>query len=96
MFNSFFENCFNTAFPPLSPATAQLQSHPCEDMLCTEDEVFHLLSSLDVTKAIGMDEISSRMLEYIATSITPAVAKLFSLSIASGKISSKWKNCTCS
>ena len=85
MFNSFFVSCFNTAFPPLSPATAQLQSHPCEDTLSKKDEVFHLPYSLDVTKANGIDGISSRMLKYTATSITPAVTKLFSLSITSGK-----------
>ena len=41
--NEFFCSCFNTDFPPLTPKCIQ------ESLLCTEDEVHHLLLSLDVS-----------------------------------------------
>ena len=91
MLNNFFANCFNTIFPPLSvPATLPL-SHPSEEILCTEDEIFHLLSLLDVTKASGPDGISPKMLKYTAASIAPIVTKIFNLSIISSKIPLCWK-----
>ena len=73
MLNKFFVTCFNTAFPPLSPSAAQPRLNPGEDMLCTEDEVFHLLGTLDATKASGSDGISSKMLKFTAASITPMI-----------------------
>ena len=91
MLNNFFANCFNTIFPPLSaPATLPL-SHPSEEILCTEDEIFHLLSLLDVTKASGPDGISPKMLKYTAASIAPIITKIFNLSIISSKIPLCWK-----
>ena len=46
--------------------------------LCTEDEVYELLSNLDITKANGPDDISARMLKETALSITPIVTHLIS------------------
>ena len=64
---------------PLQPSRSYISS--CngtpEDILCTEDEVFHLLSSVDPTKAAGPDRLSARMLKHTATSITSAITALF-------------------
>ena len=46
------------------------------EFLCNEEEVYQLLSSLDVTKANGPDEISARKLKHTATSITPLITNL--------------------
>ena len=71
MLNSF-SNCFN---PPLS-SNNDTTASACEvssidDLLCTEEDVYGLLSSLDVSKASGPDGVSARMLkmtsEFIAT-----------------------------
>ena len=92
MLNNFFVNCFNTTFPPLPQIIANPSSDLGDEMLCTENEVFHLLSSLDVSKASGPDGISAKMLKYTATSIIPMVTKLFNLSLSSGKLPSQWKH----
>jgi len=42
-----------------------------EQLLCTEEEVLFLLTSLDVTKASGADSISARMLKATAPAIAP-------------------------
>ena len=61
------------------------------DILCTEDEIYDLLCTLDTTKANGHDEISAKMLKETAMSITPAVTKLFNISIRLGKLPDEWK-----
>ena len=59
-------------------------------VLCNK-EVYRLLSTLDVTKANGPDEISARMLKHTATSITSSITNLFNLSLHTGHIPSEWK-----
>ena len=88
-----FTRCFNYAVQPLQPSRSYISSgnETPEDFLCTEDEVFHLLSSVDPTKAAGPDRLSARMLKHTATSITSAITTLFNMSITSGKIPCEWK-----
>ena len=61
-----------------------------EDLLCTEEETFFLLSSLDSSKATGPDGISACMLKSTADSITPSVTKLLNLSLSSGHVPMEW------
>ena len=91
--NDHFTRCFNYAVQPLQPSRSYISSgnETPEDFLCTEDEVFHLLSSVDPTKAAGPDRLSARMLKHTATSITSAITTLFNMSITSGKIPCEWK-----
>ena len=60
--------------------------------MCTEDEVFEMLSTLDTTKSSGHDEISTKMLKETALSMTPAVTELFSMLISLGVLPDEWKN----
>ena len=52
---------------------------------------FDLLCTLDTTKANGHDDISAKMLKETTMSITPAVTKLFNISIRLGKLPDEWK-----
>ena len=67
LLNSFFHSCFNKSHAPIAPLK-DLHFAPSAEYLCTEEEVFDLLASLDVSKASGPDGISARMLKYTATS----------------------------
>ena len=63
-----------------------LSSCNCEntqDILCSEEEICAILSSLDTSKASGPDGMSVSMLKYVATAIPPSVTKLFNVSIRS-------------
>ena len=98
MLNSFFSECFNTAQPPLSINQEEPLSYlepsnfeSIEDLLCTEDEVYEMIVSLDTSKANGSDGISARMLKGTAHSITPVLTRLFNMSIESGIFPDKWK-----
>ena len=51
------------------------------DYLCFEDEVFHLILFLKLNKKSGSVNITVKMLRATAVSITPAIMKLFDISI---------------
>ena len=84
---------FNHSLPGLTLSDLPLTSpDSCPtDFLCTEEEVYSLLSTLDTTKANGHDHISARMLKETALSITPAVTELFNISIRLGELPDEWK-----
>ena len=94
LLNEHFTQCFNYFVEPLQPCC----SHTLADnkipsqLLCTVDEVYHLLSSLDPAKATGPDLVSARMLKHTATSISPAVTRLFNMSLSLGRLPSEWKS----
>lgn len=93
MLNEFFSSCFNTDFPPLTPLFKQNQNSFTEElMFCTEDEICHLLLTLDVAKASGPDGISPMMLKHTAVAIAPSLTKLFNLSIGLAQLPSQWKH----
>ncbi len=88
-----FSTCFNKAVPPLSPSTYPFGSDNTisEDLLCTDEEIYFFLSSLDTNKATGPDGISAQMLKATAGSIAPSVTKLLNLSLSTGCVPDEWK-----
>ena len=63
-----------------------------DEFLCAEEEIHGYLSKLDTTKANGPDGLCAKMLKETATSITPAVTKLFNTSLQLGKLPADWKH----
>ena len=73
MLNLFFSTCF---YSPLTEEDDLNMIAPFEcpfELLCTIEEVEHLLTSLDTSKATGPDRVSATMLKHTATSIAPLV-----------------------
>jgi len=92
MLNQYFSECFNMAQPPLSNRYEEPNIGNCpEDLLCTKEEVYKMLLSLDTSKANGPDGISAKMLKGTALSITPVLTQLFNMSLQSGIFPEKWK-----
>ena len=92
LLNHFFHGCFNKTLPPLVPQPSLLSPDGCPAvLLCSEEEVFDLISSLDTSKSTGPDGISARMLKSVATSITPSLTRLFNLSLSTGILPDPWK-----
>ena len=96
--NNFLYTCFIHRQPPLQdlhhPTDLESSHPPSEcpnELLCTEESVWELLSNLDTTKSTGSDDISSKMLKYTADSIADPLHKLFNLSISTGTLPSDWK-----
>ena len=59
------------------------------DILCTVEEVQHMLQKLDTGKANGSNAISAHMLKHTASAIAPSVTELFNLSIRTGQLPCK-------
>ena len=91
LLNEFFSSCFNTSSPPLSFSSIPATS-PCPpDLLCSVDNILHLLLHLPSDTATGPDGISSRMLKSTAYSIAPVLTSIFNLSLQSRTFPSDWK-----
>ena len=95
MLNTYFAKCWNHSEPPLSSTFGYVRTDHrdiCPDeLLCTPDEIVDIISSLDPSKANGLDGISVRMLKATSSSIAPSLSKLFNLSISHGHFPKLWK-----
>ena len=91
LLNTTFTKNFNYSIPALTSILPDAPDDCPSSFLCTEEEVYVLLSTLDTTKASGHDDISAKMLRETAISITPAVTKLFNISIRLGELPDEWK-----
>ena len=81
--NEFFASCWNTVEQPLSEDHYHCTDLPIYEI--TPEEVFTLINKLDINKANGTDSISTYMLKATASSIASPLAKLFNLSLTTGK-----------
>ena len=92
MLNTYFAECWNKLVPPLTTTSTSHEYMYCEDeLLCCEEEVYHLLLSLDTSKATGPDGISVRMLKETACSIVPSLTKLFNIVLRNRCFPECWK-----
>ena len=97
MISEYFTTCFNRNIPPLGSGVSPDPDYVYdldEEFLCTTDEIFYALTSLDTSKSSGPDWISVRMLKSTANSIATSVTTLFNLSLQSGRIPTGWKQST--
>ena len=81
LLNVTFTNHYNRSVPELSISDLpEIVPTDCpNDFLCSEDEVYELLCTLDTTKSSGDDEISACMFKETTLSINPVVTQLFYL-----------------
>ena len=54
--------------------------------------MFHILSTLDSSKAIGTDGISPLFLRHCAVALTPPLSRLFNLSLSTHSLPLEWRN----
>ena len=66
-------------------------SDPPPDLLCTPEQVLHLIHQLQTDTSSGPDSISSKMLKSTAYSISHPLSLLFNQSISFGTFPSEWK-----
>ena len=92
LLNTYFYNCFNKSVPPLDDYRPYLYpSNLPEELQCTEEDVFELITNLDGNKSTGPDDISAKMLKGTASSVTLSLTRLFNLSLTSGCFPDAWK-----
>ena len=84
--NAFFSKCFNQSVPSI---VSLASSFATSSLLCTEDQIYKILRSLDTTKST--DGISALMLKNTTATIAPSVTLLFNCSIRCSCLPSEWK-----
>ena len=89
LLNTFFASCWNSTEQPLTEDLYTCSGLSTYDVV--PEEVFHLLSGLDTSKANGPDGISAFMVKATASSIASPLAKLFTLSLTTGRFPRMWK-----
>ena len=80
--SSDFHQCVS---PPIVIET------PLSNLNIDPTETYRALASLDATKAMGIDEISPKVLKFCASALYEPVTHLFQLSIDQGYLPSEWK-----
>ena len=93
VFNQYFtEQCKldPTKNDPL-PDFTLLTDNKIETIILTSVEIFNILKHLNVSKAVGPDKISNRILKECAIPLSEPLARLFNLSLAQGVFPSCWK-----
>ena len=84
-FNGQFTDVFNKnehTQVPLLDRSAPFKN----DIVVSKDGVIKLLKSLNLSKALGPDELHPRVLKELATELGPVFAHLFQQSIDTGEI----------
>lgn len=56
-----------------------------------EEDVLKLLRSLDVNKAVGLDNVSAKLLKMTAPAISRSLASLLNFSLEHGQVANDWK-----
>ena len=75
--------------PRLPPK--HLQTPPLENITVTLEMVIKKLNNLNTTKSPGPDEIHPRILKEVATSIAPALVKLYNNTLKAHEVPDDWK-----
>ena len=80
----------NNNIPPTPVPNVKVPIMP--DIVITERGVEKLLSELNPQKAAGPDRIPTRLLKMMSLEISPALTKLFQMSLNTGEIPKIWKH----
>ena len=67
-----------------------MPTHVLQDIEISHDEVFTILSSLDVTKSADLDDINPKILNFCAQSLLQPVCHLFTVSVSTSKLPIQW------
>ena len=94
IFNTFFAH--NSRLPPHEskhplPPFEYITNQRLESLTVTPDEVYKVLSGLNVSKATGPDNIGNFLLKICARPLSEPLARLFNYSLEAQKFPSRWK-----
>ncbi|CAC5405349.1 unnamed protein product [Mytilus coruscus] len=91
--NNQFSSVFNSNEDKTTIKKMKTNPYPhMENITIWENGIHKLLSNLNIHKASGPDEISTRLLKSIAPEISPILTTFFQASVDQGTLPSDWKN----
>jgi hypothetical protein len=76
--NDIFVDLTND-FEPFTPSGPPL--YVPEDLLVTQHEVYHALSSINISKAVGPDNIPNKLLKDFAFELAPVIQDIYNQSL---------------
>ena len=91
LLNRRFASCFTAPTTSSIPDKRPTSEHSISNIECTHEEVYRLLSSYKTNTASSPDGISSQMIRGTATAISPAITKIFNLSLKQSRVPDLWK-----
>ena len=92
LFNRYFHSVFNQGvFPRVSPDNANNDNPHLNSIQISISEVRVVRLDLDVTKAVGPDSLSPRVLRESADKLSPSLCGIFNKSLSSGILPSGFK-----
>ena len=93
LLNVFFTSVFNDKHEELPCQDSNFSFTNCviDDLVCTENDVLYVLSSIDVIKASGADNIHPTILKECTKELLPPPAQLFNYLLFVGKLPTDWK-----
>ena len=92
IFNSFFaKQCSLIETGSVLPPEQFLTDLRLENLEFNEDKIKSLINSLNINKAHGWDDVSTRMVRICGKSLVKPLCSIFNLSLQSGIFPSQWK-----
>uniref|UniRef100_A0A1X7TD12 Reverse transcriptase domain-containing protein n=1 Tax=Amphimedon queenslandica TaxID=400682 RepID=A0A1X7TD12_AMPQE len=91
LFNQFFHSVFSDSLPPPTTSTLSPPAYTLPDFEITVGDVFKGLSSLNIRKASGIDNIPSIVLKSCATALCEPLHHLFVQCLSQAYIPQEWK-----
>lgn len=92
VFNKYFHSVLSKSSSDL-PVLDSYCSHPdtLNSINIEVSEVYNAMASLDPTKAMGIDNISPKILKYCALALCEPITHLFKLSLDQSHLPAEWK-----
>ena len=94
LFNKYFHSVFaNTTYvlPPTSDLPTPATTNTLSNIVISESDILEELTSLDPTKACGLDNIGPNLLKHCSIALATPLHHLFSMCIQQCSIPSEWK-----
>ena len=88
--NSQFKSVFTPQSGNTFPQLPGTQFPKIKPLHISENGVFMLLDSIDVSKSSGPDKLPGRLLQSLAKEITPVVHFIFTQSLCTGELPTEW------
>ena len=91
LMNDFFASITTLEDSDTFPTENIVPSPPIPELAISSDDVYKILSTLDISKATGPDLIGNKFLKICALPLSPILAKLFNRSLQEAHFPDYWK-----
>ena len=87
LFNDYFYSVFSSSNQPIIDFnTTPVSDDTLNDIVISQTDVYDILTSLDVSKASGIDNISPKIFKHCAAPLLQVICHLFSISLQTSSI----------